>query len=94
MEWVALLFFLALAKARAQCRYPCDHDRASNVGQRQKGTPTPVGREAEGGLAASLARCSPLQGCASLVPCHPSLLPPRAIRSNFSRVSQAAHFGL
>src|SRR6266446_5678635 len=30
----------------------------------------PGGREAEGQLAASLARYSPLRGCASLAPCH------------------------
>jgi len=62
MEWVALLFFLALAKARAQCRYPCDHDRASNVGQRQKGTPTPVGREAEGASGGVACSLQPIAG--------------------------------
>ncbi|MEO6971704.1 MAG: hypothetical protein ABI217_12520, partial [Chthoniobacterales bacterium] len=38
LEWVALLFVLALAKARVQCRYPCHLDPARSPrrsGQRQ-----------------------------------------------------------
>ena len=56
-----MLFFLALAKARAQCRYPCHLDQASNVGQRQKER-NPWGARQKGRLAASLARCSPIAG--------------------------------
>src|SRR6266550_7346859 len=43
---------------------------ASNEGQRQNQR-NPGGREAEGQLAASLVRHSPLRGCASFAPCHP-----------------------
>src|SRR5437667_11596797 len=49
-----------------------DLGQASNPerfrGQNQR---NPGGREAEGQLAASLVRSSPLRGCASLAPCHP-----------------------
>jgi hypothetical protein len=45
-------------------------DQASNAGQRQNQR-NPGRREAKGQLAASLARYSPLRGCASLAPCHP-----------------------
>src|SRR6266496_4317499 len=41
----------------------------------------------KGRLAASLLRCSPLRGCASLAPCHPPLLPLRATHSSISTVS-------
>ena len=43
---------------------------ASNEGQRQNQRNS-GGREAEGQLAASLVRYSPLRGCASFAPCHP-----------------------
>ena len=47
-----------------------DLGQASNASQRQNQR-NPGGREAEGQLAASLVRSSPLRGCASLAPCHP-----------------------
>ena len=47
-----------------------DLGQASNAGQRQNQR-NPGGREAEGHLAASLVRYSPLRGCALLAPCHP-----------------------
>src|SRR5260221_10127453 len=47
-----------------------DLGQESNAGQRQNQR-NHRGREAEGQLAASLARSSPLRGCASLAPCHP-----------------------
>src|SRR6266404_4084373 len=57
------------AKRSADIR--SDLGQASNPerfrGQNQR---NPGGREAEGQLAASLARYSPLRGCASLAPCH------------------------
>src|SRR5213594_2847222 len=56
------------AKRSADIR--SDLGQASNAGQRQNQR-NPGGREAEGQLAASLARSSPLWGCASLAPCHP-----------------------
>ena len=56
------------AKRSADIR--SDLGQASNEGQRQNQR-NPGGREAEGQLAASLARYSPLRGCASLAPCHP-----------------------
>src|SRR6266481_9319716 len=55
------------AKRSADIR--SDLGQASNAGQRQNQR-NPGGREAEGQLAASLARYSPLRGCASLAPCH------------------------
>jgi len=94
MEWVALLFFLARPRReRSVDILVITTERVTSASAKKERQP-PWGARQKGRLAASLARCSPLQGCASLVPCHPSLLPPRAIRSNFSRVSQAAHFGL
>src|SRR6266513_1672907 len=56
------------AKRSADIR--SDLGQASNAGQR-KNQRNRGGREAEGQLAASLARSSPLRGCASLAPCHP-----------------------
>src|SRR6266513_5617710 len=56
------------AKRSADIR--SDLGQASNASQRQNQR-NPGGREAEGQLAASLARYSPLRGCASLAPCHP-----------------------
>ena len=56
------------AKRSADIR--SDLGQASNEGQRQNQR-NPGGREAEGQLAASLVRYSPLRGCASLAPCHP-----------------------
>src|SRR6266705_6502135 len=47
-----------------------DLGQASNAGQRQNQR-NRRRREAEGQLAASLGRYSPLRGCASLAPCHP-----------------------
>src|SRR6266436_1093857 len=75
LEWAALLWILMLAKARSGpsrtgiADIRSDHGQASNAVQRQNQR-NPGGREAEGQLAASLARCSPLRGCASLAPCH------------------------
>src|SRR6266481_2279625 len=75
LEWAALLWILMLAKARSGpsrtgiADIRSDLGQASNAGQRQNQR-NPGGREAEGQLAASLARYSPLRGCASLAPCH------------------------
>src|SRR6266571_422967 len=63
-----------------------DLGQASNAGQRQKRS-NPSGASQKGRLAASLLRCSPLRGCASLAPCHPPLLPLRAAHSSISTVS-------
>ena len=62
LEWSALLPILALAKARAQRRYPRDLGPASNAGQGQYRR-NPTGARQKGWLAASLARCTPLWGC-------------------------------
>src|SRR4029077_5998220 len=56
------------AKRSADIR--SDLGQASNAGQRQNQR-NRGRREAEGQLAASLARYSPLRGCASLASCHP-----------------------
>src|SRR6266403_348524 len=56
------------AKRSADIR--SDLGPASNEGQRQNQR-NRCRREAEGQLAASLGRYSPLWGCASLAPCHP-----------------------
>src|SRR5438093_6873359 len=56
------------AKRSADIR--SDLGPASNAGQRQNQR-NRRRREAEGQLAASLGRYSPLWGCASLAPCHP-----------------------
>src|SRR6266478_4635605 len=63
-----------------------DLGQASNAGQRQKRR-NPTGARQKGRLAASLLRCSPLRGCASLAPCHPPLLALRAAHSSISTVS-------
>src|SRR6266481_8585338 len=63
-----------------------DLGQASNAGQRQKRS-NPPGASQKGRLAASLLRCSPLRGCASLAPCHPPLLALRAAHSSISTVS-------
>src|SRR4030095_5939902 len=63
-----------------------DLGQASNAGQRQKRR-NPTGASQKGRLAASLVRCSPLRGCASLAPCHPPPLPLRAAHSSISTVS-------
>src|SRR6266403_3132780 len=63
-----------------------DLGQASNAGQRQKRR-NPTGARQKGRLAASLLRCSPLRGCASLASCHPPLLPLRAAHSSISTVS-------
>src|SRR5947208_1464051 len=55
------------AKRSADIR--SDLDPASNEGQRQNQR-NRRRREAEGQLAASLGRYSPLWGCSSLAPCH------------------------
>src|SRR5258705_11098485 len=71
LEWAALLWILVLAKARSAVPISAAISaKPSNAGQRQNQR-NPGGREAEGQLAASLARYSPLRGCASLAPCHP-----------------------
>jgi len=62
-----------------------DLGQASNAGQRQKRR-NPTGARQKSRLAASLLRCSPLRGCASLAPCHPPLLPLRAAHSSISTV--------
>src|SRR6266436_8175426 len=70
LEWAALLWILVLAKARSAVPISAAISaKPSNAGQRQNQR-NPGGREAEGQLAASLARYSPLRGCASLAPCH------------------------
>src|SRR6266536_6105596 len=65
-----------------------DLGQASNPesfrGQKRR---NPTGARQKGRLAASLLRCSPLRGCASLAPCHPPLLPLRATHSSISTVS-------
>src|SRR5947208_3071459 len=63
-----------------------DLGQASYAGQLQKRR-NPPGARRKGRLAASLLRCSPLRGCASLAPCHPPLLPLRATHSSISTVS-------
>ena len=63
-----------------------DLGQASYAGQLQKRR-NPPGARRKGRLAASLVRCSPLRGCASLAPCHPPLLPLRAAHSSISTVS-------
>ena len=73
-------------------RHECSADirsdlgQASNAGQRQKRR-NPPGASQKGRLAASLVRCSPLPGYASLAPCHPPLLPLRAAYSSISTIS-------
>jgi len=57
------------AKRSADIR--SDLGQVSNAGQRQNQR-NRRRREAEGQLAASLSRYSPLRGCASLAPCHPT----------------------
>src|SRR6266481_7084838 len=77
LEWAALLWILVLAKARSGpsrtgiADIRSDLGQASNAGQRQNQR-NPGGREAEGQLAASLARypAGAGRGCASLAPCH------------------------
>src|SRR5882724_509157 len=70
LEWAALLWILVLAKARSAVPISAAISaKPSNAGQRQNQR-NPGGREAQGQLAASLARYSPLRGCASLAPCH------------------------
>jgi len=63
-----------------------DLRQASNASQRQKGR-NPTGERQKGRLPASLLRCSPFRGCASLASCHPPLLPLRAAHSSISTVS-------
>ncbi len=63
-----------------------DLGQVSNAGQRQKRN-NPPGASQKGRLAASLLRCSPLRGCASLAPCQPPLLALRAAHSSISTVS-------
>src|SRR5438477_11326631 len=56
--------------AKRSADIPSDLGQASNAGQRQNQR-NPGGRETERQLATSLARYSPVRGCASLAPCHP-----------------------
>jgi len=56
--------------AKRSADIQCDLGQASNEGKRQNQR-NRRRREAEGQLAASLGRYSPLRGCASLAPCHP-----------------------
>src|SRR5207248_7241497 len=56
--------------AKRSADIQCDLGQASNEGQRQNQRNRRQ-REAEGRLASSLGRYSPLRGCASLAPCHP-----------------------
>src|SRR6476619_6927749 len=59
LEWAALLWILVLAKARSAVPISAAISaKPSNAGQRQNQR-NPGGREAEGQLAASLARYSP-----------------------------------
>src|SRR5437764_6685983 len=80
LEWVALLWILALAKARgaapisaaisAKRATPKAFGAKINAtleGARQKGSWPP---RRLSGLAASLVRYSPRRGCASLASCH------------------------
>src|SRR5206468_4207904 len=71
LGWAALLWILGLAKARNEVPISAvisakRATQASTKNQRNLGR-----REAEGRLAASLLRYSPLWGCASLASCHP-----------------------
>src|SRR6266516_6343685 len=73
LEWAALLWILALPKARSAVPISAAISaKPSNAGQRQNQR-NPGGREAEGQVAASLARYPAIagRGCASLAPCHP-----------------------
>src|SRR5882724_3137116 len=72
LEWPALLWILVLAKARSAVPISAAISaKPSNAGQRQNQR-NPGGREAQGQLAASLARYPAIagRGCASLAPCH------------------------
>ena len=73
LEWVALLLFSALAKARAPCRYPSDLDPGSNAGRGPK-TTQPVGREAAGGSGGVARSLQPAVGMrlARFLPSAPS----------------------
>ena len=86
LAWAALLWILALAKARAQCRYP-QRSRPSEQRRPTAKSTQPWRREAEGQLAASLARYSPTNGMrlARFLPS--ALLPLRATHASISTVS-------
>ena len=84
-----MLSILALAKARAQRRYP-QRSRPSEQRRPASKATQPSGRERKGRLATSLVRCSPLRGSASRAPCHPPLLTLRAANSSTSTVSYRA----
>src|SRR4029453_18956612 len=85
MERVAVDFWRCPRRERST-DIRSDLGQASNAGQRQKRR-NPTGARQKSRLAASLLRCSPLRGCASLAPCHPPLLPLRAAHSSISTVS-------
>src|SRR4029453_11034139 len=85
MERVAVDFWRCPRRERST-DIRSDLGQASNAGQRQKRR-NPTGASQKGRLAASLLRCSPLRGCASLAPCHPPLVTLRAAYSSISTVS-------
>ena len=60
-------------------------ERATSASAENNATRGARGRR--GGLRRRLLVAAPLQGCASLAPCHPPLLSLRATRSSFSTVS-------
>jgi len=75
-------------------RRECSADIRSDLGQasnpesfRGQKRRNPPGASQKGRLAASLIRCSPPRGYASLAPCHPPLLALRAAHSSISTVS-------
>src|SRR5438309_5464873 len=80
LEWVALLWILALAKARTQCRYP-QRSRPSEQRRPAPKSTQPRGREAEGAagrVAPSFAaRCGDAPH--SLLAIHPFCLHARPI---------------
>jgi len=71
--------------AKRSAEIQCDLGQASNEGQRQNQR-NRRWREAEGRLASSLGRYSPLRGCASLAPCHPPSASTRGLSQYFNRL--------
>ena len=73
LEWAVLLWILVLAKARSAVPISAAISAKRATQASAKIHSNPGGREAEGHLAASLARYPAIagRGCASLAPCHP-----------------------
>src|SRR5437868_4190954 len=78
LEWVALLWILALAKARsaAPISAAISAKRATQASAKINATLEGARQKCSwprklSGLAASIVRYSPLRGYASLPPCHP-----------------------